>query len=92
MRGLPAFLFFMLASLAGAQPGTIDLARGWRFAPDPEKRGFEAGWAAPEFDDSAWAAIDAGARWEDQGFRDLDGAAWYRRRVAVPAEWAGGPV
>jgi len=64
---------------------TIDLTEGWRFAPDPNQRGLEEGWHAPGFDDSSWAVIQGGTRWEDQGFPEVDGYAWYRIKVLIPA-------
>ena len=39
------------------------------------------------FDDSAWGMQKLPGAWEQQGFADVDGVAWYRRKVAIPAEW-----
>ncbi|GMV92048.1 MAG: hypothetical protein AMXMBFR82_18260 [Candidatus Hydrogenedentota bacterium] len=70
-------------------PAWIDLAADWRFKPDPEHVGLRDGWLSVSYDDSEWTALDAGTRWEDQGFPELDGFAWYRRWVDVPALWGG---
>lgn len=51
----------------------VDLAGRWRFHP-----GDQQAWADPAFDDSAWDRVTVPARWESQGFPDLDGYAWYR--------------
>ena len=64
---------------------TIDLTEGWRFAPDTDQKGLDKGWQTPGFDDSSWVTLKAGVRWEDQGFPKLDGHAWYRKRILVPA-------
>ena len=36
------------------------------------------------FDDAAWQKIPVPAYWEDCGFKDLDGTAWYRTTVRIP--------
>jgi serine phosphatase RsbU (regulator of sigma subunit) len=56
------------------------LDRQWRFQPGDNPR-----WASPDFDDSEWALVGAGADWEETGYRHLDGPAWYRFRVTLPA-------
>ena len=40
-------------------------------------------WASPQFDDSGWANIQVGKTWEEQGYRNLTGFAWYRRHIAL---------
>jgi hypothetical protein len=42
-------------------------------------------WAAPAFDDSKWGTLLPNKIWEEQGFPDLDGFAWYRIRFMLPA-------
>ncbi len=70
------------------QPTTVlDLSRGWRFAADTSDMGKKEGWYAPAYDDSSWDTLDAGRRWEDQGYPRLDGIAWYRRHVTIPSSW-----
>ena len=44
-----------------------------------------------DFDDSAWATIDIGQAWEDQGYVGYDEGAWYRAQIEVSAE-KGRPV
>ncbi len=46
--------------------------------------GDDMAWAAPGFDDSGWEQIEAGRSWEGQGYRDLTGFGWYRRRIEIP--------
>ena len=84
-------LFVSALSIALAQPAqpTQDLAAGWRFKPDPEHVGLRDGWHTVSTSDGDWATVQAGLRWEDQGFPDADGYAWYRRWLDVPADWQG---
>jgi hypothetical protein len=55
------------------------LDRQWRFQPGDNPR-----WASPDFDDSEWALVAAGADWDEIGYRNLDGPAWYRFRLILP--------
>lgn len=67
--------------------------RSWQFRPDPKNEGLAQGWHKPEFQpDSHWTNITTTTFWEAQGFPELDGWAWYRLAVEVPAEWRGRPV
>ena len=70
-------------------PETIDLAKNWHFAPDEKNIGKAGKWYSINFDDSKWVTIDAGTRWEDQGYRDLDSIGWYRKTVNIPTDWKG---
>jgi hypothetical protein len=83
--GLLGIAIGLLAALPARGEDTIDLTEGWRFAPDPDGKGLDNGWARADFNDSSWATVRSGKRWEDQGFANVDGAAWYRKRVTVPA-------
>ncbi len=46
-------------------------------------------YAAANFDDSYWKNIETPKIWEDAGYPNLDGIAWYRKIINIPAEWAG---
>jgi hypothetical protein len=83
---------FLLYSAAASTLTTLDLSKDWRFSPDPENTGITGTWYREDFPDNTWPILQAGSRWEDQGFVDLDGPAWYRRWVEIPAEWTGTPV
>lgn len=55
---------------------------GWSFATDKEED-FHTGknpCFAEDFDDSSWSRIAIGDIWETQGYKDYNGAAWYRLR------------
>ena len=73
-------------------PKAIDLSQNWKFSPDPKSVGEAGKWYAVDFDDSQWDSLNAGLRWEDQGYAGLDGYAWYRKRVRIPADWKGKEV
>ncbi len=72
-----------------AKPGTPFVAHNlgktymkidgpWAFHP-----GDNPAWSTPAFDDSSWPRIETGKTWENQGFRNLTGFAWYRRRILL---------
>jgi hypothetical protein len=92
------FIFILIMLLVASacvttdSPETIDLTKNWRFSADENNIGLSENWHHLDFDDSDWAEIDAGKRWEDLGYRDLDGYAWYRKSVDVPEDWRGKEV
>ncbi|HUB19713.1 MAG TPA: PP2C family protein-serine/threonine phosphatase [Acidobacteriaceae bacterium] len=57
---------------------TVPMDGPWQFHP-----GDNPNWASPDFDDSGWAQIETGRTWEEQGFRNLTGFAWYRRSIVL---------
>ena len=73
-------------------PKTIDLSKNWHFSPDEKNVGISEEWFSHNFDDTKWDILDAGTIWEDQGYPDLDGYAWYRKTVDIPADWKGKDV
>ena len=81
-----ALIFVFLCSSVYASD-VVDLREGWRFRPDPNDAGMAERWFSPDLVDDAWSPIEVGKRWEDQGFAEVDGYAWYRLRTSVPAEW-----
>lgn len=96
---MKTYLLMILIVLAGTvacnrkdSSDTIDLSAGWKFSPDEQDKGLSVKWYAIRFDDSGWKTLDAGKRWEDQGYQDLDGSGWYRKTVEVPASWKGKDV
>jgi hypothetical protein len=69
----------------------IDLtARRWMFQPDPEARGAEQGWQRAAHDDGSWPEIGIDRHWDAQGHPALDGWAWYRLHLDLPADWPAG--
>jgi alpha-galactosidase len=63
------------------EAGTIDLNRPWKFKP-----GDDLAWAQPATNDAHWAEINPDRTWDEQGYKDLDGYAWYRIRVLIPSK------
>jgi fructan beta-fructosidase len=68
---------------------TIDLSSNWRFSPDENKLGMSEKWYSYEYNDSNWTVIDAGKRWEDQGYPELDSLGWYRKYVDISVDLKG---
>ncbi len=68
-----------LALAAETHKRVVRLEGTWRFAVGdaPER-------AAPDFDDNQWAKIDVPARWQEDGYRDYNGFAWYRKTFTMP--------
>lgn len=46
-------------------------------------------WKSPSYDDGAWEEISVPASWEQQGYPNYDGYAWYRLNFRVPTELRG---
>lgn len=40
-------------------------------------------WAATDFNDSNWKTIKTPMYWEQQGYADIDGIAWYRKEIQL---------
>jgi sigma-B regulation protein RsbU (phosphoserine phosphatase) len=57
----------------------------WRFHPGDDPDG-KLGWAQPNFDDSKWALIRPVGGWNEQGYQNMGGFAWYRVKVEVADE------
>lgn len=68
--------FFTISHINGQ---AINLNDQWKF-----NLGDDARWATSEFNDDSWITLSSAKAWENQGFVDYDGFAWYRRKVVVP--------
>ena len=62
------------------QKNLIDLNQLWKF-----KTGDDLSWAAKDFNDTTWNTIKPTDWWENQGYTNYDGYAWYRIKVLIPA-------
>ena len=77
---LYALTLLVFLSCQRAPTGSkTDLSVPWRF-----HSGDDPAWIAASFDDSKWEQINPTDIWEHQGYKNLDGFAWYRIRVAIP--------
>jgi hypothetical protein len=57
----------------------LDLTGNWKF-----KTGDNKVWKTPDYDDESWKEIAVPSVWENQGYEDYDGYAWYRLKFDVP--------
>lgn len=70
-----------------SMPVQIDLQGMWKFATGDNPKYKEIGYA-----DNNWYNITVPKSWEDQGFPDYDGYAWYRKKFYVPSQFEGEKV
>ncbi len=47
--------------------------------------GNETAWVSAGFDDAGWKTIKTGEVWQEQGYPDYHGYAWYRIHVVIPS-------
>jgi hypothetical protein len=52
----------------------LSLSGNWMFSIGDDMQ-----WASPAYDDSKWDRINVPDKWEDQGYEDYNGYAWYRK-------------
>ena len=52
----------------------VSLSGNWKFSI-----GDDIQWASPSYDDSDWDQIRVPGQWEDQGYNEYNGYAWYRK-------------
>ncbi len=71
---------------------TMDIDPAWSFKLDRENQGVQAGFFRTDYDDSDWQVLEARSAEEGQIWARYDGWAWYRKTIAVPAQWKGRPV
>ena len=57
----------------------------WRFQTDPQEQGVTQGWHKVGASDAEWPRLNSGQPWQQQGFADYQGTAWYRRSFPTPA-------
>lgn len=98
LKTMPEFAPFVRAAEGGLTHEKLDARfqtdiKSWIAAIDAkEPGGTQQGklpWALPGFDDSAWQQMILPTYWEQAGVPDYDGTMWFRKKVNVPAAWAG---
>lgn len=57
----------------------VNLSGNWKFSVGDDKS-----WSSPDFNDSDWDNIVVPSKWEDQGYNDYNGYAWYRKTFNCP--------
>ena len=85
-------LTLTMSCVKNDSPETIDISKNWKFSPDENNIGMHENWSAINYNDSKWAMLDAGKKWEEQGYSDLDSYGWYRKTIDIPADWKGKDV
>jgi sialate O-acetylesterase len=73
-------IMLVLIQAASARTGhqEVNLRGSWRF-----QIGDDASYASPELNDSDWDRMRVPGNWEQRGYRDYDGYAWYRTRFKI---------
>ncbi|SDT42936.1 sialate O-acetylesterase [Mucilaginibacter mallensis] len=97
LKTMPAFAPFVKAAESGLTQEKLDAryraeVRKWIDTINVKDPGFQQGkllWAEPGFDDSAWQKMALPTYWELAGVPDYDGTMWFRKKVTIPAAWAG---
>jgi hypothetical protein len=67
-----------LVSCAQDNERKVNLKGYWKFS-----LGDNAKYAAPEFNDSEWEKIYVPSPWQQEGFRNYRGYAWYRKKFTL---------
>ncbi len=63
-------------------PFEYNFQGSWKF-----KTGDNIGYKDPLYDDNTWRSIMVPKYWEDQGYNDYDGYAWYRKKFFVAGNY-----
>jgi sialate O-acetylesterase len=72
------FIILCLAANAEDLRKIVSLSGSWKFSIGDDSK-----WANPSYDDSGWDQITVPGKWEDQGYNDYNGYAWYRKTFKV---------
>jgi len=97
LKTMPAFAPFVKAAEDGLTQEKIDAQyqkeiNSWIDSiniKDPAYQNGKLFWAEPGFDDANWAKMTLPTYWEQAGVPDYDGTMWFRKKVTIPASWAG---
>ena len=75
---LGLFLIISVSAYSEDLRKIASLSGSWKFSIGDDSK-----WANPEFNDSEWDHIIVPGNWEDQGYNDYNGYAWYRKTFSV---------
>lgn len=97
LKAIPQFEPFVTAIENGLTQQKLDdkyqdEVREWLTtinSKDPAMQNGKLSWSLPDFDDSAWPKMNIPTYWEQAGVPDYDGTMWFRKKVTIPAAWAG---
>jgi len=70
------FFIFILSSIIATSQNLID--NQWQFSI-----GDSLSWKEINYNSKSWKTIRSGRPWEDQGYANYDGFAWYRKSVFI---------
>lgn len=73
-------IILMVALMSTAQTERVGLVQGWKF-----QKGDDPAWAKAGFTDAGWAPVGVMKSWEEAGYREYDGYAWYRISFSLPS-------
>jgi hypothetical protein len=76
-----AILTIAFQSCAQDKEKRVSLGGEWRFILGDNMK-----FAKPEYNDSDWEDIYVPSNWQDEGFRNYSGYAWYRKSVSFDYE------
>jgi alpha-glucosidase (family GH31 glycosyl hydrolase) len=82
----PAVLKALGASQLQHAAFDLDISRGWQFAIDAHDAGLNQQWYGKAGGRVHWLPIRVGLPWQEQGFADYSGPAWYRLAVKLPPQ------
>ncbi|MBN2522363.1 MAG: beta galactosidase jelly roll domain-containing protein [Bacteroidales bacterium] len=63
------------------------LSDKWKFHLGDNKQ-----WKSENFNDDTWEEINVPSEWENEGYEDYDGYAWYRKEFKLPPELRNGEI
>lgn len=97
LKTMPAFAPFVKSIEGGMTQQKIDEQYRkdvvtWIDSINLKDAGFQQGkaaWADNNFDDSNWSKMTVPSYWEQQGVPNFDGTMWFRKKIKLPANWAG---
>lgn len=64
----------------------------WYTLLDARDRGLKSNWADPAYDASRWPRMQLPAFWDETELGPVNGVAWFRREITLPAALAGQPA
>jgi sialate O-acetylesterase len=65
----------------------LNLSGLWKF-----QTGNNKDWKLEDFNDSGWNKINVPSVWENEGYEDYDGYAWYRYEFTLPQNFVSGDL
>jgi len=86
VQGIGCFAVLVSVLCSGSVPAEqlqLNIHEGWVMHTGDNRI-----WAKAEFDDKEWKSIQIGTTWEEAGFAEYDGYAWYRVRFVIPEDWS----